>query len=495
LPLGALANGNGSEVDSWKPVNLPAPVGLRALQDAVPVWLHTLAPASRRGSLTIQYRGESFAPLDSIPNQPCFEACPFPVSLELFGLESGSVMANADQSYFSELASQRLRTADAAGFALEELDLPVGSGFSEPLYFSCDFPLCPVWLPALFDEVGGLPANLRLCHPQPVLEPVPSRALFLPADGPGFSGRLECPTPAAAIWEFRKSGKPEEVSVSDPVSQPAPQSGPAQTAPQRYAENPWQRALRVWRRTPALVRCLALVVPLTVPTLFYGPNISLQSKWSSARASSWASAVKARATIDLRDDFQNGFNAWNGKPGWQKTWAIDGSGSAQPGRLALFIPTISLTDYRVEFQGQIVSKALGVALRAADTNNYQAVKLGVLKPGPLSTLRLTRYAVIEGREGPKTETPISLTVRSDSLYKLVVIVQGDHFQVTVNEVFADAWTDGRLKSGGIGFFSDKGEVGHVRSVHVIDKDDFLGRLCYQVSLWTADRPTIGEKHE
>jgi hypothetical protein len=74
-------------------------------------------------------------------------------------------------------------------------------------------------------------------------------------------------------------------------------------------------------------------------------------------------------------------------------------------------------------------------------------------------------------------------------------MEGNHFQVTVNGVFADAWTDDRFKSGGIGFFADKGEVALVRTVHVIDKDDFLGRLCYQVSQWTADRTSIGEKHE
>jgi len=241
---------------------------------------------------------------------------------------------------------------------------------------------------------------------------------------------------------------------------------------------------------------VALMAALTVPALLvYRPNISLQNKQASALADSWAAAIEARATVDLRDDFQNGFQAWNGKPGWEKTWAIDGSGSAQPGWLALFNPTLPLTDYRLEFQGQIVSKALGMALRAADTRNYQAVKIGVLKPGPLSTLSLTRYPVIEGREGPKTEVGISLTVRSDTLYKVLVLVQGDHFQVRVNDVLADAWTDDRFKSGGVGFFADKGELALVRTVHVIDKEDFLGRLCYQVSQWIADRRISGEKHE
>ena len=496
VPIGTLAKARGWEEDSGMPVkgagplvlglpgNLPAPAGLRALQDAFPVRLDW---------------GKSFAPLDSTPSQPhgrCFEPYPFPVELGLLTLESGVMAANADRS-FGEAGLTGLRATGAAGFALDELDPPVDYGFSGALYLACGFPLCPVWLPALFDDVGGLQASLRLCvSPQPVLPPLRSCEDFLPADGPGFSGALACPTPGTAIWEFRKTGEPEEVSVPEHVYGPAPLSGPpAQTAPQGHAESPWQRALRFWRQTPALVRCMALVVPLTVPTLFYGPNISLQSKSASARAGSWGAAIKARATIDLQDDFQKGLTAWKGKPGWEKTWAIDGSGSAQPGRLALFDPTIPLTDYRFEFQGQILSRAMSMALRAADTTNYQAVKIRVLKPGALSSLTLTRYPVIEGREGPKTELAIPLTVPSDTLYKLLVMVQADHFQVSVNGVLADAWTDRRFKSGGIGFFADKGEVARVRSIHVLDKEDFLGRLCYQVSQWTADRPTIGEKHE
>ena len=252
----------------------------------------------------------------------------------------------------------------------------------------------------------------------------------------------------------------------------------------------FKRPRRLW---PAFARGIALLLPLTAITWYYGQKIGSQAK--SGGAGSWPDTVRARATVDLRDEFQAGFVAWSGKPGWDKTWSIDGSGSAQPGRLALFKPTIPLTDYCFEFQGQIVTKALGMALRAADTNNYQAVKIGVVKPGPLSSLTLTRYAVINGHEGPAKQTAIPLTLGSDSLYKLAVVVEGDHFTVTVNGAFADAWTDGLFKSGGVGFFADKGEAARVRSVHVIDKADFLGWLCYQVSQWTADRRIIGEKHE
>ena len=509
------------------PVSLPAATGLRPLQGPIPVWFdavgqipnpapglqngcsfriaptedsRTPAQAILGGSLATPYRGESFAPRDSTPGLPpwrCFvEPRSFPVSVGVFTLESAALAANADGSYFQEIASTAPHAIGAAGFALEGLDAPARSGFSGPLFLACDFPLCPVWLPALFDDVGGLHASLRRCaNPQPVLQFLGACEELLPAaDGPGFSGSLACPTPGAAYWDFRETWKPEEVSMPEHVTVSQTVSEPVViSAPEGRLESPWQRAVRFWRQAPALVQGLALLIMLAVCTLIYGPKIALQAQ--SPAVSSWKAAIQARATVDLRDDFHAGFTSWNGKPGWEKTWSIDGAGSAQPGRLALFNPTVPLTDYRFEFQGQILAKALGMALRAADPSNYQAVKIGVVKPGPLSSLTFARYPVIDGHEGPKTEMAIPLTVRSDTLYKLLVLVQGDHFTVTVNDVLADAWTDGRFKTGGIGFFADKGEVARVRTVHVIDKEDFLGWLCYQVSQWTADRPTIGEKHE
>ena len=48
--------------------------------------------------------------------------------------------------------------------------------------------------------------------------------------------------------------------------------------------------------------------------------------------------------------------------------------------------------------------------------------------------------------------------------------------ITLNGQLADAWSDGQLKSGGIGLFADKGEVSWVRAVQIVDKDDLIGRL-------------------
>jgi hypothetical protein len=163
----------------------------------------------------------------------------------------------------------------------------------------------------------------------------------------------------------------------------------------------------------------------------------------------------------------------------------------RPGRLALFHPSLSLSDYRFEFVSQIDSKGLGFVFRAADSNNYQAAKLVTVKPGPLVSLALVRYAVIGGHEGPRTQIPLSIEARRDTIYRMLVTVQGDHFSVDVNGQLAAGWTDDRLKSGGVGFFTDRGESARLVSVHVVDKQDFLGWLCSQVSPWTADRQVSG----
>jgi hypothetical protein len=348
------------------------------------------------------------------------------------------------------------------------------------------FPLEPVWLAALFataDPAGYRP-NCPWSAPRQTWSPARSCEHPAATRGPSFSGQLAWPQRGGVYWEFRETWSPPGVIELTPET--GRSSMPS-------AISPWAAVLGFWRSVPPVARGVALAVPFMVPALYVAPSIGLQVPslgWSSLTA-----AARARATVDLEVDFHSGLDGWTGKDGWSKTWSLDSSGSARPGSLALLRESIPLTDYHVELLGQIDSKALGFVLRAADTKNYQAVKLVVVKPGPLPTLALVRYAVIDGREGPKIQTPLTLEARSDTLYKLMVTVQDDHFTVLVNGVYANSWTEERLKSGGVGFFADKGEVSRLRWVHVIDKQDFLGWVCYQVSQWTADRRTSGVKHE
>ena len=53
----------------------------------------------------------------------------------------------------------------------------------------------------------------------------------------------------------------------------------------------------------------------------------------------------------------------------------------RPGQLALFRPSATFTDYRLEFFGQIESKSMDWAVRARDAKNYYAMKFKVAEPG------------------------------------------------------------------------------------------------------------------
>jgi hypothetical protein len=240
-----------------------------------------------------------------------------------------------------------------------------------------------------------------------------------------------------------------------------------------------------------MARGMALALPLAALALFYGQKLTLLAdtpNWGTITAK-----IRDRATVDLEEDFQSGLAGWTGKPGWESSWSHTQDGSAQPGRLALYSSTLALRDYHFDLQGYIESKGLGFVFRAADVNNYYAAKFVIKKPGPLPSVALVRYAVIGGRMEPKTEIPVPLYLRDDTLYKVLVTVEGEHFSISLNGQLLDAWSDSRLKSGGVGLFADKGEAAHLRSVQVVDQQDFLGALCSQVSAWTADRRAVGVK--
>jgi hypothetical protein len=365
----------------------------------------------------------------------------------------------------------------AAGFATEVSPSPL-SGVLRTLYDASDFSLQPVWLPALF-TLNRPDAAVHLSGPRH-LDAIGPAARFNEApehaDGPGFSGVLLLPETCAPEWEFGEKANPAAACPPAPHDQPAP-------------KDRWQEALRFWRSVPVFARGLTLAIPLIAPAMFFAPAVSVPDQGALA------AAIQARATIDLQEDFQAGLGAWTGPKGWESSWSMVSPGSAQPGRLALYRPMVRLTDYRLELQGQIGAKALSWVVRATDVNNYYAAKLVIRKPGPLPSVSLVRYAVIAGRAGPKTERPLPMYLRNDTLYDVLVTVQGDNFTVTVNGQLIETWSESRLKSGGVGLFAEKGEISNVRSVHVTENEDFLGRLCSQVSQWNADRKRIGVKHE
>jgi hypothetical protein len=200
-----------------------------------------------------------------------------------------------------------------------------------------------------------------------------------------------------------------------------------------------------------------------------------------------------RSGIDLQDNFTAGLGAWNGDKGWNRTWTQDAHGGVKPGALALFTPSTRLRDYALEFTGEIERNGFGWVYRAADTQNYYAVKLITLSSGPMPTVAVERYSVIGGKQGPTTRKILPYPVTSNTVYRVAMTVEGQFFTLFVQGQVVDFWSDDRLKTGGIGFFSEKGEESRLESVRVVHQLDALGRLYASLSLnkQTASQSGVG----
>jgi hypothetical protein len=152
-----------------------------------------------------------------------------------------------------------------------------------------------------------------------------------------------------------------------------------------------------------------------------------------------------------------------GEAGWVAEWVTDPIGSAHGRQLSLYRPTLSMSDYRLAFSGQIERKSLGWVFRTADTRNYYVCKLQASRPGV--PLTLIRYGVIRGIEDPHIQMPLP-QVSSGGVLKVRLDAKRSRFTIYVqNQVVAD-WEDDRLKTGGVGFLSEREERGRVESVRI-----------------------------
>jgi hypothetical protein len=142
--------------------------------------------------------------------------------------------------------------------------------------------------------------------------------------------------------------------------------------------------------------------------------------------------------------------------GWITDWGAE-PGVRREHDISVLRPSMNLTDYRLQFEAQIDTKAIGWVYRAKDGKDYYVNKLEIVKSGLAPTVALVRFAVINGQEEPRTQNPLNLAVRLDTLYKVRFDAVGDRFTTYVQDQKVDEWTDDRLKTGGIGLYSERGE--------------------------------------
>jgi hypothetical protein len=231
-------------------------------------------------------------------------------------------------------------------------------------------------------------------------------------------------------WErFLPSGRRREIVVP-PVAEPTAPTLPGPS----FAIAPDHGSLRNWIALGALA--------LLLVTLVVG----------AARRREQASPDETpAATINM------------GEAGWITEWVSDAIGSAHGRQLSLYRPSLPISDYRLVFSGRIERKSLGWVFRAADARNYYIGKLQASRPG--GPLTLIRYGVVRGVEDPHIEIALPQVSGAGAL-KVRLDAKRSRFTIYVqNQVVAD-WEDARLKTGGVGFLSEREERGHVESVQI-----------------------------
>ena len=139
-------------------------------------------------------------------------------------------------------------------------------------------------------------------------------------------------------------------------------------------------------------------------------------------------------------------------------WIDDWANAAQSKRhISVLSGSAKLSDYRLEFQAQIQTKAIGWIFRGLNPRNYYVTKLEIVTPGLEPTIALVHFAVVDGHDENRVSVPLPMKVRVDTTYKIRFDAIGNHFTTWVQDQKIDEWTDSRFGSGGVGFFSERDE--------------------------------------
>jgi hypothetical protein len=155
-----------------------------------------------------------------------------------------------------------------------------------------------------------------------------------------------------------------------------------------------------------------------------------------------------------------------GEGGWVQGWGSDPLNAHVGRQITIYRPSLKLSDYRIEFQGQIDTKSMGWVFRAADPNNYYAMKLSMVNPGASRGLALIKYVVRNGRETEAGRVSLNIPARNDTVFSVRTDVRGLKFSTYIQGQPVDVWTDNQLPSGGVGFLNERTERARIKSVSI-----------------------------
>ncbi len=146
--------------------------------------------------------------------------------------------------------------------------------------------------------------------------------------------------------------------------------------------------------------------------------------------------------------------------GWIENWTPNDKDR----RVTLLRGSQNSVDYRMQFNAQIQSKAVGWMFRGLNPRNFYVAKIEKTnKSGSDFGVNFVRYAVIDGKNEGRTEKPFEIKgLHVGTIYQIKFEAIGPNFKVWVQGNLVDEWTDRRLGSGGLGLYSEKDEVGIIQ---------------------------------
>jgi hypothetical protein len=294
---------------------------------------------------------------------------------------------------------------------------------------------------------------------------------------------VEAPKPAVQSVPAAAQPKPEPVAKPIPVktAPAAPSPQPAAKASPTVKSEPVQKAPAAKNEPAEKVKAAAAGSGPAAPADHTVPNFGAvvnTSMFGSLKVKLGLAALiavvslgvyfqvtgKAKPSASTAKSSDVGMSIMVGEGGWVENWAGDPAGQHGGREVTIYRPSLKLSDYRIEFQGQIDNKSIGWIFRAADPDNYYAMKLQLVSPELPLTVVLYKYIVLKGRQVQVGRVPIDVPVKNDTVFNIRVDVRGPKFNTYVQGQPVDVWTDDQLRSGGMGFLNERSERSKIKSV-------------------------------
>jgi hypothetical protein len=157
------------------------------------------------------------------------------------------------------------------------------------------------------------------------------------------------------------------------------------------------------------------------------------------------SALKPElVAVHFEEHFEGGWDNW---VGGVDDWKVDVAG-VRTGSMALFMPTLDLADYELEFFARIDAKTINWVIRASGEDQHVRCMLTALEG---NQLEFSRTIVMGGAVESPVVSATRVPGKKRSALTIRTTVSGSTFTVAVDGTTVDTWTEKRLPSGGVGF--------------------------------------------